>query len=101
MAASILLGSITSPSSLSTKTGVAPVITIAPTVATKVIVVVITSSPGPIPNILSGSAIASVPVPTPIPCFAPIREAKFFSNCSRDFPRVKSPDSTSNFISFK
>ena len=50
--------------------GVAPAVTIAETVGTAVLATVITSSPGPMPKVLSAIKIASVPLFTPTPCRA-------------------------------
>src|SRR5579864_2637302 len=86
---------MTNPSSLSTKTGRAPVATIAPTVAINVFGVVITSSPGPTPSRRRGKLRASVPVPTPTACGMPLSSAKRRSNCSTAAPSVNSPDRTS------
>ena len=83
--------------SQSTKTGFAPISVIAPTVATKVLAAVITSSPLPIFKAFKDNFIASVPELTPIANLVPINFAKFFSNCCRGFPSVKSPVST-NFL---
>jgi len=58
-------------SSQSTKTLVAPISLIAPTVAMKVLAAVMTSSPCPTPTALSGSFSASVPEPTPMACLVP------------------------------
>ena len=52
---------------MSTKTGLAPVARIAETVGTAVLATVTTSSPGPTPNPLSPTKMASVPEFTPIP----------------------------------
>ena len=84
-------------SSQSTKTGFAPISVIAPTVATKVLAAVITSSPCPTPNARKDNLIASVPELTPIANLVPIKFAKLFSNLSNSFPRVKSPVET-NFL---
>ena len=53
-------------SSISMKTGLAPVKLMASTVAIKVLGTVITSSPGPISRARSASQIADVPLETPI-----------------------------------
>ena len=63
--------------SQSTKTGFAPISVIAPTVATKVLAAVITSSPLPI-FAFKDNFIASVPELTPIANLVPINFAKFF-----------------------
>ncbi len=72
MAASILAGSMQFVlGSESTKTAVAPAIQIASAVAKKVLVVVMHSSPGPMPRAMNDSQIASVPLPTPMAYFIP------------------------------
>ncbi len=57
--------------SMSTKTGLAPNRTMAPTVAKKVYGVVMTSSPGPISTAIKVSKMASDPDPTPTACVTP------------------------------
>ncbi len=62
MAASTAFGSMVAPSgSISTSTGFAPARSIAEAVATKVMVVVITSSPGPMSSAFSAMCSAAVP----------------------------------------
>ena len=84
-------------SSQSTKTGFAPNSAIAPTVATNVFAVVITSSPNSTPTYLSESLIASVPEFTPTAYSAPISLANSFSNFLSGSPSVKSPPETKCF----
>ena len=67
-------------SSQSTNTGLAPSSVIAPTVATKVLAVVITSSLALILRHFRDNLIASVPELTPIAYLDPIKLAKLFSN---------------------
>ena len=55
----------------STKTAVAPAIQMASAVAKNVLVVVMHSSPGPIPSARNASHSASVPLPTPTAYFMP------------------------------
>ena len=98
MAASIKSGSIFRSSPQSTKTGLAPVVAIDPTVAKKVKGVVITSSPLSTPRTFKLKKRASVPLPTPIACFVPQRAAYSFSTSSTVLPRVKSPLITTSFI---
>ena len=69
---SIKLTSIQKESSQSTKMGVAPSSQIAPTVATKVLAAVITSSPGLIFSNFRLNFIASVPELTPTAYFVQI-----------------------------
>ena len=65
IAASIFAGSMHLVfGSQSTKTAVAPAIQIASAVAKKVLDVVMTSSPGPMPRAIKASQIASVPLPS-------------------------------------
>ena len=78
-------------SSQSTNIGIAPNSQIAPTVATKVFAVVITSSPAFIPRTFKLSFIASVPELTPTANFVPISFANLFSNSINGLPKVKSP----------
>ena len=80
----------------STKTGIAPISAMAPTVATNVLAAVITSSPGFIPRARRLSFIASVPLLTPIANLLPINFAKACSNSASGFPRVKSPVATNS-----
>ena len=91
IAASIRSTSMVYSSLLSTNTGVAPTITIAPTVAMKVLGVVITSSPGPIPRAFMETYNASVPLPTPTAYFVPHFLATYFSNSATSGPRIKRP----------
>jgi hypothetical protein len=77
----------------------APSSFIAPTVATKVLEVVITSSPCPTPSARSDNLIASVPLFTPTANLVPINSAKDFSNFSNSLPKVKSPVLTKSFKS--
>ena len=72
MAASIFAGRCSGCAGRqSTKTAVAPVIQIASAVAKNVLVVVMHSSPGPMPSAKSTSQMASVPLLTPTACFMP------------------------------
>ena len=87
-------------SSQSTKIGIAPNSHIAPTVATKVLAAVITSSPGLIFKTFKLNFIASVPEFTPTAYFVPISFANFFSNSCNGLPKVKSPVSTKSFNFF-
>ncbi len=64
----------------STNTGVAPAITIAPAVATKLLGTVMTSSPGPTPRARRAKKSASVPELSPIAWAAPHARAKRPSN---------------------
>ena len=64
--------------SQSINTGLAPSSVIAPTVATKVLAAVITSSPGFIFKHFKLSLIASVPELTPTAYLVPIKFANFF-----------------------
>ena len=48
-----------------------------------------TSSPGPTPMARSASVIASVPLPTPIACGAPMYAASSASKASTSGPRMK------------
>ena len=59
------------PSSMSTKTGLAPRRAMHPPVAKKENGVVITSSPGPTSSAMSATSSASVPLETPIACGVP------------------------------
>ena len=80
IAASILAGSMQFVfASESTKTAVAPAIQIASAVAKNVLVVVMHSSPGPIPRAMKESHSASVPLPTPMAYFIPWYSASSFS----------------------
>ena len=81
----------------STNTGIAPNSFIAPTVATKVLAAVITSSPCPTPSAFSDNLMASVPLLTPTAYFVPINSAKDFSNFLSSSPNVKSPVLTNSF----
>src|SRR5437773_2488870 len=86
-AASARSGSIVSVAgSTSTKTGVAPLLTIAATVGAHVLLTVMTSSPGPTPNASSASQRASVPLATATPC----RTRQYFAN-SRSSSATASP----------
>ena len=84
-------------SSQSTKTGLAPISHIAPTVATKVFAAVITSSPLPTPRAFRDNLIASVPEFTPTANLLPINLENLFSNFKRGFPKVKSPVFTNSW----
>ena len=64
-------------------------------------VVVMTSSPGPMPDIFMGMMMASVPVPTPMACGMRTRLAKRSSNSVNGLPSVKSPLCTSVLTSFR
>ena len=87
-------------SSQSTNTGLAPSSVIAPTVATKVLAVVITSSFAFMLRHLRDNLIASVPELTPTAYLDPIKLAKFFSNSLSGLPKVKSPVLTKIFNFF-
>ena len=83
IAASISFGSMHLVwGSQSTKTTVAPTIQAASAVAKKVLGCVMTSSPGPMPSAIMVSQSASVPLPTPMACFMPVKAANSFSNFS-------------------
>ena len=71
---------------MSTNTGFAPAVTIAPIVAINVNGVVITSSFFPMPRAFNAKKRASVPLPTLIANFAPVLFAKFFSNLFTSLP---------------
>ena len=73
---------------MSTNTGLAPAVTIDPTVAIKVYGTVITSSPAPILSAFNVKSKASVPLPTLMAYFAPVLFAKFFSHKSTSLPKV-------------
>ena len=75
----------------STKTGFTPNSHIPPTVATKVLAAVITSSPCLTPTALSEILIASVPELTPTAYFVHINYANLFSKIVNSLPKVKSP----------
>ena len=80
MAASIAFGQMHLVSGQqSTNTAVAPAIQIASAVAKNVLVVVMHSSPGPIPRAMKDSHSASVPLPTPMAYFIPWYSASSFS----------------------
>src|SRR6185437_2981400 len=74
--------------------GVAPARTTASADAMKVLAGTITSSPAPIPSAVSVSAIASVPLATPIACGDPQYAAQDCSNSSTASPPIKAPDSS-------
>src|SRR5688500_8808311 len=81
---------------MSAKTGVAPIIAIAPAEAMNEFGAVMTSSPGPMPSALKIRISASVPEFTPIAWRAPQSAAKRFSNSSTagpsvDWPVLRSP----------
>ncbi len=72
IAASIAVGSMQfGLASESTKTTVPPAIQMASAVAKNVLVVVMHSSPGPMPRAMKDSQSASVPVPTPMAYLVP------------------------------
>ena len=75
----------------STKTGVAPTRATQPAVAKKVNVGTNTSSPGPIPNAINASRIASVPEETPSACRAPVSASSSRSKASTSGPRMNCP----------
>ncbi len=56
---------------MSTKTGLAPISAIISAVAKNVNGTVMTSSPGPMSSAISAMSRASVPLATPMQCFAP------------------------------
>ena len=66
--------------SISTRTGRAPSLTMAPAVAKNEYVVVMTSSPGEIPSAISASRTASVPEDTATACSTPISAASSSSS---------------------
>ena len=93
IASSILEGSIVNvSSSISTKTGLAPVYKIELPVAAKVNGVVITSSPSPIPAASNATCNAEVPELVAIPYFAPTKSANSFSNSITLGPWAIIPD---------
>ena len=92
--ASTWLTSMQKLSVQSTKTGRANSSPMAPTVAMKVLAVVMTSSPGPTPSAFRPSLMASVPELTPIAWRVPIIAANFCSNSRTGLPSVKSPVGT-------
>ena len=77
--------------SQSTKTAVAPAIQMASAVAKKVLEVVMTSSPGPMPRAMNASQSASVPEFTPTASLALQYAASSFSNCLSFGPITKLP----------
>ena len=77
--------------SQSTNIGLAPISVIAPTVATKVLAAVITSSPFLIFKAFKDNLIASVPEFTPTAYLEPINFANFVSKIFSSLPKVKSP----------
>ena len=77
---------------ISTKTGFAPVLTIAEIVGTAVLETVITSSPFLIPRANKAINIASVPLLTPTANLFPMYLEKFFSRFLSSFPRIKFPE---------
>ena len=83
-----------SASSESTKTGVAPVRAIAPAVAKNVNDGHSTSSPGPMPSVISESSSASVPELTPMACRTPTDSAARSSNRVTSGPRMNCDDSS-------
>src|SRR5215470_2010510 len=80
MASASREGSIRYSALTSTNTGVAPVITMAPAVATKLLGTVITSSPAPTPRAFRAKNSASVPELRPTAWAAPQARAKRASN---------------------
>ena len=74
----------------STNTGTAPISQIAPTVATKVLAAVSTSSPGLTPPAFKLNLMASVPELTPSAYLVPISCENLDSNSASGLPRVKS-----------
>src|SRR5439155_24191484 len=81
-----------SPSSTSTKTGVAPLCTITFTVAGQVIVVVITSSPGPTPSATRARCRAAVPEASASTCSASRYSAIRRSSSAARGPVVSQPE---------
>src|SRR5438093_679178 len=79
--------------SMSTKTGVPPVLWIVPPVAKKLKAVVITSSPGASASAFSGNSSASVPLAHPMPCRARDRRAISTSSCATAGPLMNCGDS--------
>ena len=73
---------------MSAVTGVAPLMQIPVTVGNAVRSVVITSSPGPIPQAIRAIAIASVPLATPTAKPAPRNAASSDSNAETSGPRM-------------
>ncbi len=73
----------------STKATLAPVRVTASDVAMKLFAGTRTSSPAPIPRILSAINRASVPFPTPTQCFTLQKSAKAFSNELTCAPPIK------------
>lgn len=67
--------------SQSTKTAVAPAIQMASAVPKKLLDVVMTSSPGPMPRAMKANQSASVPEFTPTVSLARQHSASSFSNC--------------------
>ncbi len=99
MAASILAGSMQLVlGSQSTKTAVARRSQMASAVAKKVLVWVMTSSPGPMPRACSVSQIASVPLPTPMAYFVPWNAANSCSNRFNTGPITYWPLSKTSLI---
>ena len=78
----------------STNTGVAPVRAIAPAVAKNVNDGHSTSSPGPMPSVISESSSASVPELTPMACLAPTDSAATDSNPATSGPRMNCDESS-------
>src|SRR2546425_9384545 len=78
--------------SISAKTGVAPERMIATTVATAVIGVVTTSSPGPMSSERSAISIASVPFAAPTACETPHTRAHSHSKAWTSLPRMYQPE---------
>ena len=78
--------------SMSTSSGVAPVISMAATVATAVWETVTTVLPGPMPMPRSVSASASVPLAQPTARFWPCQAAYSRSKASPSLPRMYQPE---------
>src|SRR6185295_2085728 len=82
------------PGSTSTKTGVAPAITMVVAEATKENAEVMTSSPGLTPTALSARSRASVPEPVPTPWRAPHTSASSRSSALPSGPRMNRQESS-------
>lgn len=74
--------------SMSTNTGLAPVATMAETVAVTVLATVTTLSPGPMPAASSASSMASVPLATPTVPAVPSHALNSCSKASSSGPRM-------------
>ena len=76
---------------MSANTGRAPAIMMANAVYAADNGVVMTSSPGPMPDARRINASASVPLPTPTACLAPEAAANSASKASTSGPRMNQP----------